>query len=149
MGAELAAALKNVIAIAAGIVDGLGYGQNTQAALITRGLAEIARLAVALGGSPETLSGLAGLGDLVLTCTGGFRATAGSGRPWARARPWTRRGARPRWWPRACAPPWPPAPSPSGRDRHAHRRADARGALRGKAPRAAVDALMMRSLKRE
>jgi glycerol-3-phosphate dehydrogenase (NAD(P)+) len=71
-GVELAGALKNVIAIAAGIVDGLGYGHNTVAALITRGLAEIGRLAVAEGGRPETLAGLAGLGDLVLTCTGGL-----------------------------------------------------------------------------
>jgi len=70
VGVELAGALKNVIAIAAGIVDGLGYGTNTVAALVTRGLAEISRLAVALGGRPDTLSGLAGLGDLVLTCTG-------------------------------------------------------------------------------
>jgi glycerol-3-phosphate dehydrogenase (NAD(P)+) len=69
-GVELAGAVKNVIAIAAGIVDGLGYGTNTVAALITRGLAEISRLAVALGGRPDTLAGLAGLGDLVLTCTG-------------------------------------------------------------------------------
>jgi glycerol-3-phosphate dehydrogenase (NAD(P)+) len=72
VGVELAGALKNVIAIAAGIVDGLGYGHNTVAALITRGLAEISRLAVALGGRPDTLAGLAGLGDLVLTCTGGL-----------------------------------------------------------------------------
>jgi glycerol-3-phosphate dehydrogenase (NAD(P)+) len=70
VGVELAGALKNVIAIAAGIIDGLGYGHNTVAALITRGLAEIARLAVAHGGRPDTLAGLAGLGDLVLTCTG-------------------------------------------------------------------------------
>jgi glycerol-3-phosphate dehydrogenase (NAD(P)+) len=70
VGVELAGALKNVIAIAAGIVDGLGYGHNTAAALITRGLAEVARLAVARGGRPDTLAGLAGLGDLVLTCTG-------------------------------------------------------------------------------
>jgi len=70
VGVELAGAVKNVIAIAAGIVDGLGYGTNTVAALVTRGLAEISRLAVALGGRPDTLSGLAGLGDLVLTCTG-------------------------------------------------------------------------------
>ena len=67
-----AGALKNVIAIAAGIVDGLGYGHNTVAALVTRGLAEITRLAVALGGRADTLAGLAGLGDLVLTCTGGL-----------------------------------------------------------------------------
>jgi len=71
-GVELAGALKNVIAIAAGIVDGLGYGHNTGAALLTRGLAEITRLAVALGARPDTLAGLAGLGDLVLTCTGGL-----------------------------------------------------------------------------
>ncbi len=70
VGVELAGALKNVIAIAAGIIDGLGYGHNTVAALITRGLAEMARLAVAQGGRPDTLAGLAGLGDLVLTCTG-------------------------------------------------------------------------------
>lgn len=70
VGVELAGALKNVIAIAAGIVDGLGFGHNTVAALITRGLAEMARLAVAQGGRPDTLAGLAGLGDLVLTCTG-------------------------------------------------------------------------------
>jgi glycerol-3-phosphate dehydrogenase (NAD(P)+) len=70
VGVELAGALKNVIAIAAGIVDGLGYGHNTVAALITRGLAEITRLAVAEGARPDTLAGLAGLGDLVLTCTG-------------------------------------------------------------------------------
>jgi glycerol-3-phosphate dehydrogenase (NAD(P)+) len=70
IGVELGGALKNIIAIAAGIVDGLGYGHNTAAALITRGLAEITRLAVARGARPDTLSGLAGLGDLVLTCTG-------------------------------------------------------------------------------
>lgn len=70
IGVEMAAALKNVIAIAAGICQGLGLGSNTRAALIARGLAEITRLAVALGGQAETLAGLAGLGDLVLTCTG-------------------------------------------------------------------------------
>ncbi len=70
VGVELGAALKNIIAIAAGICDGLGLGSNTLAALVTRGLAEITRLAIALGGHPRTLSGLAGLGDLVLTCNG-------------------------------------------------------------------------------
>jgi glycerol-3-phosphate dehydrogenase (NAD(P)+) len=70
VGVELGAALKNIIAIGAGICDGLGLGNNTIAALITRGLAEITRLATALGGHPRTLSGLAGLGDLVLTCNG-------------------------------------------------------------------------------
>jgi glycerol-3-phosphate dehydrogenase (NAD(P)+) len=70
VGVELGAALKNIIAIGAGICDGLGLGSNSIAALITRGLAEITRLATALGGRPKTLSGLAGLGDLVLTCNG-------------------------------------------------------------------------------
>jgi len=70
LGVELAGAMKNVIAIAAGTCQGLGLGANTLAALITRGLAEMARLAAALGARPETLSGLAGLGDLVLTCNG-------------------------------------------------------------------------------
>jgi glycerol-3-phosphate dehydrogenase (NAD(P)+) len=70
VGVELGGALKNVIAIAAGACDGLGYGHNSRAALITRGLAEIVRLSMAKGGSALTLAGLAGLGDLVLTCTG-------------------------------------------------------------------------------
>jgi glycerol-3-phosphate dehydrogenase (NAD(P)+) len=70
LGVELAGAMKNVMAIAAGACQGLGLGSNALAALITRGLAEMARLAEALGARPETLSGLAGLGDLVLTCTG-------------------------------------------------------------------------------
>ena len=70
VGVQVAAALKNVVAIAAGIVDGLGFGHNTVAGLITRGLAEMRRLGVALGASAETFSGLSGLGDLVLTCTG-------------------------------------------------------------------------------
>jgi glycerol-3-phosphate dehydrogenase (NAD(P)+) len=68
VGVETAAALKNVIAIAAGICDGLGFGDNTKGALLTRGLAEIARLGEALGARPETFAGLAGLGDLVTTC---------------------------------------------------------------------------------
>jgi glycerol-3-phosphate dehydrogenase (NAD(P)+) len=69
-GAALAGAAKNVIAIAAGVVMGAGLGENARAALITRGIAEIARLAVAIGGRAETISGLSGLGDLLLTCTG-------------------------------------------------------------------------------
>ena len=72
VGVELGGALKNVIAIAAGIVEGLNFGHNTAAALITRGLAEITRLAVACGARRETMSGLSGMGDLVLTCTGGL-----------------------------------------------------------------------------
>ena len=106
VGCEIAGALKNVIAIAAGTAAGLGYGDNTQAALITRGLAEVARLGVALGGEPLTFAGLAGLGDLVATCTSaksrnrsvGLRARAG---PLARR---DRRGDR-TWWPRACGAP--------------------------------------------
>ena len=70
VGVEIGGSLKNIIAIAAGVVEGLGLGHNALAALMTRGLAEIARLAVALGAERDTLSGLAGLGDLVLTCTG-------------------------------------------------------------------------------
>lgn len=69
-GVEIGGAAKNVVAIAAGIADGLGLGHNTRAALITRGLAEISRLAEAKAGNPLTLAGLAGMGDLVLTCTG-------------------------------------------------------------------------------
>jgi len=70
VGVEIGGALKNVIAIATGISDGLGFGSNTRAALITRGLAEISRLALKLGATPKTLSGLTGMGDLILTCTG-------------------------------------------------------------------------------
>lgn len=70
IGLELGGALKNIIAIGAGICDGLGYGTNTRAALITRGLAEISRLGISMGADPLTFSGLGGLGDLVLTCTG-------------------------------------------------------------------------------
>jgi glycerol-3-phosphate dehydrogenase (NAD(P)+) len=72
LGVELGGAFKNVIALAAGIGDGAGLGQNARAGLITRGLAEMSRLAIALGALPATLSGLAGIGDLVLTCTGGL-----------------------------------------------------------------------------
>ncbi|MCE2679239.1 MAG: NAD(P)-dependent glycerol-3-phosphate dehydrogenase [Burkholderiales bacterium] len=70
VGAEVAGAVKNIMAVATGICDGLGLGLNARAALITRGMAEIRRLATALGGQTETLTGLAGFGDLILTCTG-------------------------------------------------------------------------------
>ncbi len=70
VGTQLGGALKNVIAIAAGVADGLNFGQNARAALITRGLAEITRLGVQMGSNPHTFAGLAGMGDLVLTCTG-------------------------------------------------------------------------------
>lgn len=68
LGIELGGSLKNVIALAAGVADGLGYGDNTKAALITRGIAEITRLGVKMGGQPETFSGLTGIGDLIVTC---------------------------------------------------------------------------------
>ena len=68
LGIELGAALKNVVALAAGIADGLGYGDNTKAALITRGIAEIARLGISMGGRIETFYGLTGIGDLIVTC---------------------------------------------------------------------------------
>lgn len=72
IGVELGGSVKNVIAIAAGVLEGLGFGYNTMAALLTRGLAEMSRLGTALGADPRTFSGLAGMGDLVLTCTGGL-----------------------------------------------------------------------------
>ena len=68
LGMELGGSLKNVIALAAGMADGLGYGDNTKAALITRGISEVTRLAVAMGAKPETLNGLTGIGDLIVTC---------------------------------------------------------------------------------
>jgi glycerol-3-phosphate dehydrogenase (NAD(P)+) len=85
-GVEIGAALKNVIAIAAGICQGLGLGNNSIAALVTRGLAEITRLAVAMGGRANTLAGLAGLGDLVLTCTGDLSRNRGVGIELAKGR---------------------------------------------------------------
>ena len=87
MGVELGGALKNIMAIAAGMTAGLGLGHNTVAALITRGLAEMSRLGVALGANPLTFAGLAGMGDLILTCTGGLSRNRtvgvelGQGRP--------------------------------------------------------------------
>lgn len=85
-GVELCGALKNVIAIAAGVVEGSGLGHNALAALITRGLAEIARLTTAAGGRRETPSGLSGLGDLVLTCTGSLSRNRHVGIELARGR---------------------------------------------------------------
>jgi glycerol-3-phosphate dehydrogenase (NAD(P)+) len=86
IGVEIGGALKNVIAIAAGVAEGLGLGHNAQAALMTRGLVEITRLAVAAGGQRETLAGLAGLGDLVLTCTGPYSRNRHVGIELARGR---------------------------------------------------------------
>ena len=132
VGVEIGGALKNIIAIAAGVVEGLGLGHNALAALITRGLAEITRLAVALGAQRDTLAGLAGLGDLVLTCTGTIESQP-TRRRRARARPQRSRRFSParRWWPKACAPRSAAlalgAPS---RRRAADRRADGRRARR-------------------
>ena len=135
VGVELGGALKNVIAIAAGVVDGLGLGHNALAALITRGLAEISRLAVAAGGDRETLAGLAGMGDLVLTCTGSSAAIATSA--WslrAAVRSPTSSPAR-RWWPKACARPaprsrWAPPTASSCRLPRRSRRCSAAGSAR-------------------
>ncbi len=148
VGVELAGALKNVIAIAAGIIDGLGYGHNTVAALITRGLAEITRLAVAEGARPDTLAGLAGLGDLVLTCTGSLSrnravgARLGQGRSLAEACA----GLHPegvRTTLAACA-----LAERRGIEMPIARQM--RAVLHeGKPARAALDELMLRSLKRE
>jgi len=87
VGVELGGALKNVIAIAAGIVAGLGLGHNSTAGLITRGVAEVTRLAVACGGRRETLAGLSGLGDLVLTCTGALSRNRWVGMELGKERP--------------------------------------------------------------
>jgi len=87
IGVEVAGAVKNVMAIAAGICDGLGYGYNARAALITRGLAEISRFGVVLGGRAETFMGLAGVGDLILTCTGDLSRNRRVGLKLARGEP--------------------------------------------------------------
>jgi glycerol-3-phosphate dehydrogenase (NAD(P)+) len=150
VGVELGGALKNVIAIAAGIVDGLGYGSNTVAALVTRGLAEITRLAVGLGGRADTLAGLAGLGDLILTCTGGLSRNRSLGRSLGRgstldqALRETRMVAEGvRTTLAACA-----LAARAGIEMPIA--AQMRAVLyEGKPPRQAVDELMLRSLKRE
>jgi glycerol-3-phosphate dehydrogenase (NAD(P)+) len=87
VGVEIGGSMKNIIAIAAGVVEGLGLGHNALAALMTRGLAELTRLACALGGRRETLSGLSGLGDLVLTCTGDLSRNRHVGIELAKGRP--------------------------------------------------------------
>jgi glycerol-3-phosphate dehydrogenase (NAD(P)+) len=86
IGVQLAGALKNVIAIAAGMIEGMGLGNNSRAALITRGLAEIARLGEALGADPLTFAGLAGMGDLVLTATGALSRNRSLGAELGRGR---------------------------------------------------------------
>ena len=112
VGVELGGALKNVIAIAIGVADGMESGLNSRAALITRGLAEMTRLGVALGANPVTFLGLSGVGDLVLTCTGDLSRNRRVGLEIGRGKK-RRGGARgtARRSPRACAPPSPPTSS--------------------------------------
>jgi glycerol-3-phosphate dehydrogenase (NAD(P)+) len=149
VGVELGGALKNVIAIAAGIVEGLGYGPNTVAALLTRGLAEVTRLAVALGGRADTLAGLAGMGDLVLTSTGdlsrnrrvGMALGAGKTITEALSARSVAEGVRTTL--AACA-----LAARTGVDMPIARHMKA-VLHEGKPPREAVDDLMLRSLKRE
>ncbi|MDO4582203.1 MAG: NAD(P)H-dependent glycerol-3-phosphate dehydrogenase [Bacillota bacterium] len=88
IGVEVAGAVKNIIALGAGVIDGLGQGDNAKAALITRGLAEITRLGVAMGANPATFSGLAGIGDLVVTCTSHHSRNYRAGREIGHGRPW-------------------------------------------------------------
>jgi glycerol-3-phosphate dehydrogenase (NAD(P)+) len=149
-GVELAGSLKNVIAIAAGVIEGLGLGSNTTAALITRGLHEVTKLSVALGGRNETLAGLAGMGDLVLTCTGSLSrnrsvgVALGKGKPLAEILSESRtvaEGVRTSKAAKELA------------DRHGIEMpitAEMYGVLhQGQSPRAAVQRLMTRSLKAE
>jgi len=172
VGVELGGALKNVIAIAAGIIDGLGYGQNTVAALITRGLAEMTRLAVALGGRSDTLAGLAGLGDLVLTCTGGLSRNRRLGQALGRGKTFAEATGTLMGF--SSGDEQSPQASETGQGRRPQMVAEGvrttlaaciladrvgvempiavqmRGVLyEGRPPRAAVDELMLRSLKRE
>jgi glycerol-3-phosphate dehydrogenase (NAD(P)+) len=148
VGVELAGALKNVIAIASGIIDGLGYGHNTVAALITRGLAEISRLAGALGGRAETLAGLAGLGDLVLTCTGALSRNRRLGQGLGRGLSLAEAGAGlvaegVRTTLAACA-----LSEREGIEMPIARQMKA-VLYEGRSPREALESLMLRSLKRE
>jgi glycerol-3-phosphate dehydrogenase len=105
MGVELGGSVKNVIAIAAGIVDGLGFGLNTRAALITRGMTEIRRLGLRLGANPRTFTGLAGFGDLILTCTGDLSRNHTLGLKSDRGSGWQRSWPGPAAWPKGFTPP--------------------------------------------
>jgi hypothetical protein len=107
VGVEVGGAVKNVLAIATGAADGLGLGLNARAALITRGLAEITRLGVALGGQTETFMGLTGMGDLILTCTGDLSRNRRVGLGWRRASRWSRSCRSWAMWPKACRAPRP------------------------------------------
>ena len=150
-GVEVGGTVKNIIAIGCGISDGLGFGANARAALITRGLAEIPRLGLKLGARAETFQGLTGLGDLVLTCTDdqSRNRRMGLGLASGKIRGSRCRRTSARWW-KACMPPrrctcsakrsgWR-CPSPSS---------SIASCIEGLDPRAAVEALMGRALKQE
>jgi glycerol-3-phosphate dehydrogenase (NAD(P)+) len=104
-GAELGGAMKNVLAVATGVADGMQLGLNARAGLITRGLNEMLRLNQAIGGKAETLMGLAGLGDLVLTCTGDLSRNRASASRWAAASRSPMRCAKSARWSSRCRPP--------------------------------------------
>ena len=114
IGCELGGALKNVVAIATGIAQGLGVGDNTRAAVVCRGLAELTRLGVAMGGEAQTFSGLAGMGDLIATCMSPLSRNRSLGEQLGAAGRWRRYSERPGPWPRASAPPSPCTSWPSG-----------------------------------
>jgi glycerol-3-phosphate dehydrogenase (NAD(P)+) len=150
VGVELAGALKNVIAIASGVVDGLGYGSNTVAALVTRGLAEMSRLVGAQGGRGDTLAGLAGLGDLVLTCTGALSRNRRVGQALGRGRALSQAVAETRMVAEGVPTTLAAAVLAARSGVEMPIVAQMRAVLyEGKPPRTAVDELMLRSLKRE
>ena len=150
IGVEIGGSIKNVVAIGAGVLHGMGLGHNAMAALITRGLAEMTRLAVAMGGKPQTLAGLAGLGDLVLTCTGDLSRNRTVGVELAQ-RTQTRRdrelhengGGRNQDDQRGRGP------GGTLFGRNAHRQPDVSDVAFGSSPQEAIRQLMERSLKGE
>ncbi|MEX0929712.1 MAG: NAD(P)H-dependent glycerol-3-phosphate dehydrogenase [Balneolales bacterium] len=105
LGVEIAGSVKNILAIAAGIVEGLDLGDNANAALITRGLAEMKRLGMRLGASQDTFSGLAGIGDLIVTCTSRHSRTVTLVTRLEKERSWTISYLKWKWWPRVLRPP--------------------------------------------
>jgi Glycerol-3-phosphate dehydrogenase len=113
VGVEVGGAVKNVLAIATGVSDGMGLGNNARAALITRGLAELSRLGVALGGQADTFMGLSGLGDLVLTATGDLSRNRRVGLALAQGQRLDHIVATLGMWPRACIPRRRPCNSPA------------------------------------
>jgi glycerol-3-phosphate dehydrogenase (NAD(P)+) len=136
VGVEVGGALKNVVAIAVGICDGLELGLNARAGVMTRGLREITRLGVKMGADPLTFLGLAGMGDLVLTCTGDLSRNRRVGLELGRGRSLPEIVAGMDGWPRACAPPTPPARSRSStRSRCRSRRRCARCSMGRSSPR--------------